>query len=219
MNKILISPSFLSADFANIERDVKTLNQSQADWFHLDIMDGRFVPNISFGFPVVSAIKKHAEKPLDVHLMILEPEKYIEEFRRAGADILTVHYEACNHLNRTICQIKDAGMIAGVSLNPHTPVNVLENILEYVDMVLIMTVNPGFGGQKFIENSYKKIQDLKSMINRINPSVMIQVDGGVTGDNAAKLANSGANILVAGNYIFKSPDIYESIKKLKNCIV
>lgn len=214
---MLVSPSFLSADFANLQRDVEIINKSEADWFHLDIMDGRFVPNITFGFPVISAINKYAQKPLDVHLMIVEPEKYIEEFKKAGADILTVHIETSNHLHRTVQQIKANGMKAGVSINPHTSVDLLEDIIEELDLVLIMSVNPGFGGQKFIENTYSKVRKLKKIITERNSKALIEIDGGVTDKNASKLKEAGTDALVAGSYIFKSDDIFKSILKLKNC--
>ncbi|MBN1252053.1 MAG: ribulose-phosphate 3-epimerase [Bacteroidales bacterium] len=212
----LISPSFLSADFGNLEKEINILNNNQADWFHLDIMDGVFVPNITFGMPVISYIKKHAKKPLDVHLMIIQPEKYIKDFKKAGADILTVHYEACTHLHRTIQEIKLADMQAGVSLNPHTPVNVLEDIIQELDLVLIMSVNPGFGGQTFIENSYKKIKQLKKLIIETKSNALIEVDGGVDNTNAAKLVDAGVNVLVAGSYIFKSENPSDRIIKLKS---
>ena len=212
----IISPSFLSADFANLERECKMINNSDADWFHLDIMDGRFVPNISFGLPVISAIKKHATKPLDVHIMIVEPEKYISAFKKAGADILTVHAEACPHLHRVIQQIKDEGMKAGVALNPHTPISVLENIIEDVDMVLIMSVNPGFGGQKFIKQTYAKVAELKQLILNTESKTLIQVDGGVDNTNMNKLFVAGVDAFVAGSYIFKSENVSETIKKMKD---
>ena len=211
----LIAPSVLSADFANLGRDVEMINQSAADWFHVDVMDGVFVPNISFGMPVIKAIKRHAEKPLDVHLMIVEPDRYISDFKAAGADVLTVHYEACTHLHRTIQAIKAEGMKAGVSLNPHTPVSVLENIIEELDLVLIMSVNPGFGGQKFIENTYYKIARLKEMINQRKSKAVIEVDGGVGLHNIQRLVNHGADVLVAGNAVFSSDDPVETIAKLK----
>ena len=212
----LISPSFLSADFTNLEKEIKLMNESEADWFHLDIMDGVFVPNITFGMPVIKQIKKHAEKPLDVHLMIVQPERYIEDFKKAGADILTVHYEACTHLHRTVQQIKSLGMKVGVSLNPHTPVHLLEDILPDLDMVLLMSVNPGFGGQKFIENTYKKINQLKALSEKINKNLLIEIDGGVDASNAEKLIDAGANVLVAGSFVFGSKNPAETVKKLKS---
>ncbi|HBX50676.1 MAG TPA: ribulose-phosphate 3-epimerase [Bacteroidales bacterium] len=216
--KRLIAPSLLSADFGNLNRDIEMINKSQAHWFHLDIMDGVFVPNISFGFPVIKYIKKAAKKPLDVHLMIIEPDKYIEKFHAAGADILTVHFEACTHLHRTIQAIKSLKIKAGVSLNPHTPVHVLENIIADLDLVLIMSVNPGFGGQKFIEHSFKKIMQLKKMINTSNSKALIEVDGGVDNSNAKKLISAGADVLVAGNYIFGSKNPEKTISDLNNII-
>lgn len=214
----LVSPSLLAADFGNLSRDVAMVNKSLADWIHLDIMDGVFVPNISFGFPVIDYVKKTAEKPLDVHLMIIDPDRYLIRFRDAGANILTVQYEACVHLNRTVNEIRNLGMKAGVALNPHTPVSLLQNILPYVDMILIMTVNPGFGGQSFIPESYRKIEELRGMIDRINPDVMIEVDGGIGTQNAAKLIGSGVDVLVAGNSVFSSSDPANTIRKLKNLI-
>lgn len=211
----LIAPSVLSADFANLERDVKMINASGADWFHIDIMDGVFVPNISFGLPVLKAIKKHATKPMDVHLMIVNPDNYIKDFKDAGADVLTVHYEACTHLHRTIQAIKAEGMKAGVAINPHTPVSVLEDVINDLDLVLIMSVNPGFGGQKFIERTYEKLRSLKSMIEKNNATCLVEVDGGVNGDNAQKLVDAGANVLVAGNYVFGHQDPNVAIQSLK----
>ncbi|MCK4662831.1 MAG: ribulose-phosphate 3-epimerase [Bacteroidales bacterium] len=212
----LVAPSLLSADFSELRKDIELVNDSRADWFHLDIMDGLFVPNISFGFPVMKAIKKYAKKPLDVHLMIVEPDRYIDDFYKYGANILTVHYEACNHLNRTIQKIKSLGIKAGVSINPHTPVHVLEDIINELDLVLIMSVNPGFGGQKFIENSYKKINKLKQLINKTKSKALIEVDGGVDNKNAKKLINFGADVLVAGSYIFNSDNPAKTISELKN---
>lgn len=214
--KHLIAPSLLSADFANLQNDIEMVNNSRADWFHVDIMDGVFVPNISIGFPVVEAIKRHAKKPLDVHLMIVEPEKYVKQFAQAGADILTVHYEASTHLHRTLQQIKDENMKAGVVLNPHSNVMLLENIIESCDLVLLMSVNPGFGGQKFIEETYFKIEKLKSMIEKRNLKTLIEVDGGVGLNNAKKLVDVGADVLVAGNAIFKSENPTKTIEDLKN---
>jgi ribulose-phosphate 3-epimerase len=211
----LIAPSILSADFGNLNSDFDMVNQSNADWFHVDVMDGRFVPNISFGFPVLKALKKVAQKPLDVHLMIVEPEKYITEFAANGADILTVHLEACTHLHRTIGAIKESGMKAGVALNPHTPVAALKDILYMCDLVCLMSVNPGFGGQKFIENTYFKIKELKEMAEIQNPNLYIEIDGGVTRDNASKLVHAGANVLVAGNTVFASPNPIQTIDLLK----
>ncbi|MCK5170686.1 MAG: ribulose-phosphate 3-epimerase [Bacteroidales bacterium] len=211
----LVSPSLLSADFGNLQRDIKMINTSEADWFHLDIMDGMFVPNISFGFPIIKYIKKHAKKPLDVHLMIVDPNRYIEDFHKVGADILTVHYEACNHLHRTVQKIKSLGMKAGVSLNPHTPVHLLKNIIVDVDLVLIMSVNPGFGGQKFIPNSIEKIKELKQLIIDKKSNALIEVDGGVDNTNAKALVEAGCDVIVAGSYIFKSEDQLETISGLK----
>lgn len=214
--KPIIAPSLLSADFGNLERDVKMLNQSKADWMHLDIMDGLFVPNISYGMPVVKAIRKISEKPLDVHLMIMQPERYIHEFKECGADMLTVHWEACTHLNRTINQIKEEGMLAGVALNPHTPVAGLEDIINDVNLVLIMSVNPGFGGQKFIERSLHKISELRDMIKRNKSEALIEVDGGVCRDNVAAIVKAGADAVVAGSAVFKSEDPESEIITLKN---
>jgi ribulose-phosphate 3-epimerase len=211
----LIAPSVLSADFGNLQRDIEMINRSEADWFHVDVMDGVFVPNISFGFPVLKTLKKHAQKPLDVHLMIVDPDRYIEQFKEAGADILTVHYEACTHLHRTIQAIKNAGMKAGVSINPHTPVSVLEDIINDVDLVLIMSVNPGFGGQKFIERTYSKLRYLKEIIAENEATCLVEVDGGVTDANAEALVKAGADVLVAGNYVFGSNSPEEAIVKIK----
>ena len=211
----MIAPSLLSADFLQLGKDVEMVNQSEADWFHCDIMDGRFVPNISFGIPVVEAIKRQARKPLDVHLMIVEPEKYFEAFAKAGADIITFHYEASTHIHRAVQQIKALGLKAGVVLNPHTPVAVLEDILADLDLVLLMSVNPGFGGQKFIERTYEKIKRLREMIEAQHASTLIEVDGGVNTQNAALLFEAGADVLVAGNAVFKSENPVETIRQLK----
>jgi ribulose-phosphate 3-epimerase len=211
----LVSTSILAADFGDLARDVLLVNNSRADWIHCDIMDGLFVPNISFGFPVIEHVKKIASKPLDVHLMIIDPDRYLDRFHDAGADILTVQYEACIHLNRTVSEIRNLGMKAGVAVNPHTPVTLLKNILPYIDMVLIMTVNPGFGGQSFIMESYNKIEELRKMINNGKYQVMIEVDGGIDTSNAAKLIDTGVNVLVAGNSVFSSKDPAETIRRLK----
>ncbi len=216
MNTHLISPSLLSADFGNLARDIEMLNNSDADWIHVDVMDGVFVPNISFGQPVVKHIKKHARKPLDVHLMIVDPARYVQSFRDAGADILTVHYEACNHVNRTLNAIRDAGMKAGVVLNPHSPVSLLEDSVQDCDLVLLMSVNPGFGGQKFIENTYSKVMTLREMCQRKNPACLIEIDGGVNFANAAKLYEAGADVLVAGNSVFSAENPAKAITDLKN---
>ena len=211
----LIAPSILAADFANLQRDVEMINNSNADWFHIDVMDGMFVPNISFGIPVIKAIKKHAKKPMDVHLMIVNPDRYIKDFKDAGADILTVHYETCNHLHRTIQAIKAEGMQAGVVLNPHTPIAVLEDIILDLDLVLLMSVNPGFGGQSFIENTYKKVIQLKDLIEKSGSKALIEIDGGVNDKNAPKLVAAGADVLVAGSFVFKSDNPTETIAGLK----
>lgn len=216
MKNHLIAPSILSADFANLQKDVEMINQSDADWFHVDVMDGVFVPNISFGMPVVKAIKKHAKKPLDVHLMIVNPDNYITAFKNAGADILTVHYETCIHLNRTIQTIKANSMKAGVSLNPHTPIALLEDIIKDVDVVLIMSVNPGFGGQSFIENTYKKVIQLRDLIEKSGSKAKIEVDGGVNLETGKMLLAAGADVLVAGSFVFKSNNPTDTILKLKN---
>ena len=214
-NKML-APSLLSADFGNLARDIDIINSSRADWLHIDIMDGVFVPNISFGFPVLEYVKKLSQKPLDVHLMIVEPNKFIEECKNIGAMMMNVHYEACTHLHRTITAIQQAGMKAGVTLNPHTPVELLEDIVNEVDLVLIMSVNPGFGGQKFIENTYSKVARLRSMIERKGSKALIEVDGGVNLDNAANIYRAGADVLVAGNAVFRAPDISAAIEAFKN---
>lgn len=216
MNSPLISPSILSADFGYLARDIEMLNSSKADYIHVDVMDGMFVPNISFGAPVIKFVNKHAKKPLDVHLMIENPDKYLEQFKQVGANILTVHYEACPHLHRTIQAIKALGMKAGVSLNPHTPVNVLNDIIHDIDVVLIMSVNPGFGGQKFIEHSYAKISKLKELIVKTSSDTLIEVDGGVNFDNYKKLVEVGVDILVAGNTVFASDNPVKTIEELKN---
>jgi ribulose-phosphate 3-epimerase len=213
-----VAPSLLSADFNNLGRDIEMVNNSEADWFHLDIMDGVFVPNMSFGFPVVEHIAKLAKKPLDVHLMIVDPDRYIQRFKEAGANVLTVHWEACTHLHRTIAETKRQGMKAGVSLNPHTPVEHLSEILPELDLVLIMSVNPGFGGQSFIKNSLSKISRLRQMIDSQNLNTLIEVDGGVTEKNAAELYHAGANVLVAGNAVFKSESPALAIKQIKESI-
>lgn len=212
----LIAPSILSANFANLAEDIVMLNNSKADWLHVDVMDGVFVPNISFGFPVIKAIKKITEKPLDVHLMIVNPDQYIEAFNEIGANILTVHLEACNHLNRSINTIKKLGMKAGVAINPHTPINLLEDIISEIDVVCLMSVNPGFGGQKFIENTYQKIIKLKDLIVREKSNCLIEIDGGVDLSNYNKLIENGANVLVAGNTVFTSNNPQETINILKN---
>jgi ribulose-phosphate 3-epimerase len=215
MKNTLIAPSVLAADFANLQRDIEMINNSEADWFHIDIMDGVFVPNISFGMPVLEAITKHAKKTIDVHLMIIDPDRYIKTFAALGSTILTVHYEACNHLHRTLQAIKAEGMKAGIALNPHTNIDLLEDIINDIDMVCIMSVNPGFGGQSFIENTYSKIEKLKALIHRKNASTLIEIDGGVTDKNAAQLVKAGADVLVAGNFVFKAVNPTKTISDLK----
>ncbi len=215
--KRLIAPSLLAADFTKLGEEIRMVNESQADWIHCDVMDGNFVPNISFGLPVIAQIKKIAEKPVDVHLMITDPDRYLERFKEAGADILTVHYEACPHLHRTVGAIRELGMKAGVALNPHTPVQMLIDIMRDVDMVLLMSVNPGFGGQKFIQGSYKRLATLRQMVNTLSPDCLIQVDGGVNLDTGRQLFLTGADVLVAGNFVFSAPDPKATIAALKNC--
>jgi len=218
MRQVLLAPSVLAADFANLQRDIELINASQADWFHIDIMDGVFVPNISFGMPVLEAISKHATKTIDVHLMIVDPDRYIKTFKQLGADILTVHYEACTHLHRTLQAIKAEGMQAGVALNPHTPVHLLEDVIQDIDLVCIMSVNPGFGGQSFIENTYTKITQLKALITRKGAKTRIEIDGGVTDKNAKALADAGADVLVAGSFVFKSANPTQTIAELKKTV-
>ena len=218
MKNTLIAPSILAADFANLQRDIEMINNSQADWFHIDIMDGVFVPNISFGMPVLEAITKHTQKTIDVHLMIIDPDRYIKTFAALGANILSVHYEACTHLHRTLQAIKAEGMKAGVVLNPHTNVDLLEDVINDIDMVCIMSVNPGFGGQSFIANTYSKIEKLKALINRKGAATLIEIDGGVTDKNALQLVEAGANILVAGNFVFKALNPTQTIADLKNLL-
>lgn len=215
MKKPLIAPSLLAADFGNLQRDIEMVNTSEATWHHIDVMDGVFVPNISYGMPVINAIKKSATKPLDVHLMIVDPDRYIEAFAKLGATNLTVHYEACTHLHRTLQAIKAQGMKAGVALNPHTNVMVLEDTIQDIDLVIVMSVNPGFGGQSFIENTYEKVKALKTLISRKSASTLIEIDGGVTTENAQLLVEAGADVLVAGSFVFKSTDPMATIKALK----
>ena len=214
--KHLIAPSVLSADFANLQKDIEMINRSDADWFHIDIMDGVFVPNISYGFPVLKAIQKYAKKPLDVHLMIIDPDRYLQDFKHAGAENITVHIEACTHLHRTLHAIKDLGCKAGVAINPHSPISLLEDSIEDIDIVCLMSVNPGFGGQKFIDNTYKKIKELLSMASGRNNDLLIEIDGGVSNQNALKLLQAGANVLVAGNSVFSASDPLIEIAALKN---
>ena len=211
----LIAPSVLAADFANLQRDVEMINRSEADWFHIDIMDGVFVPNISFGMPVLRDIVKHATKPMDVHLMIVDPDRYINTFAKLGANVLTVHYEACTHLHRTLQAIKAEGMQAGVALNPHTPVHLLKDLIQDIDLVCLMSVNPGFGGQKFIENTYNKVSELRQLIDSKGAGTRIEIDGGVTDQNTAKLVECGADVLVAGSFVFKAEDSVATVANLK----
>lgn len=218
MKKTLIAPSVLAADFANLQRDIEMINSSEADWFHIDIMDGVFVPNISFGMPVLEAISKHAKKTIDVHMMIVDPDRYIKTFASLGANILTVHYEACTHLHRTLQAIIAEGMKAGVALNPHTPIALLEDVIQDIDLVCIMSVNPGFGGQSFIENTYKKVTQLKELIAKNNAKTIIEIDGGVTNKNAKQLVDAGADVLVAGSFVFKSDNPIETISDLKKML-
>jgi ribulose-phosphate 3-epimerase len=214
--KPIIAPSVLAADFANLQRDIEMINNSEADWFHIDIMDGVFVPNISFGMPVLEAIAKHAKKTIDVHLMIIDPDRYIKTFADLGANVLTVHYEACTHLHRTLQAIKAEGMKAGVALNPHTSIDLLADVINDIDLVCVMSVNPGFGGQSFIENTYSKVQKLKQLIVEKRAATQIEIDGGVTSANAKKLIDAGADVLVAGSFVFKSTDPIQTIAALKN---
>lgn len=215
---ILIAPSLLSADFGKLQNEIEMVNRSEADWFHVDVMDGVFVPNISFGFPVIKTIKKHATKPLDVHLMIINPDRYLKQFSEAGADVLSVHFEACNHLHRTVYAIKELGMMAGVVINPHTPVDFLKDIIHDTDMILVMAVNPGYGGQRFIHNTFRKVEDLKNLILQRNSKARIEVDGGVDLQNASALYKAGADILVAGNTVFSAVDPVDTIARLKKSI-
>lgn len=215
MKNTIIAPSILAADFANLQRDIEIINNSEADWFHIDIMDGVFVPNISFGMPVLEAITKHTKKTIDVHLMIIDPDRYIQTFADLGANVLTVHYEACNHLHRTLQAIKAAGMKAGVAINPHTNIDLLEDVINDIDLVCVMSVNPGFGGQSFIENTYSKIEKLRNLITLKNATTIIEIDGGVTNRNAAQLVAAGADVLVAGNFVFKADNPTQTIADLK----
>jgi ribulose-phosphate 3-epimerase len=217
-NRPIIAPSVLAADFANLGREIGMINQSDADWIHIDIMDGVFVPNISMGFPVVEAIRRHASKPMDVHLMIVQPERYVEAFAKAGASNISIHVEACPHLHRNIQQIKDLGCRAGVAINPHTPINSLENVIADIDLICLMSVNPGFGAQKFIEHTYSKIRALKALINATSSKALIEIDGGVNQTNARPLLDAGADVLVAGNFVFTAEDPLSVIRNLKTCL-
>ena len=214
----LIAPSMLACDFGNLESEISMVNKSEADWFHIDVMDGVFVPNISFGTPIMNVLKKYTKKPLDVHLMIINPDNYIEKFAELGSSVLTVHFEACTHLHRTIQRIKSLNMKAGVAINPHTPISSLESIIKEIDLVCIMSVNPGFGGQSFIETTYQKIKDLKSLINKCNSKTLIEIDGGVNSENAKKLIENGADVLVAGSFVFKSENPTNTISTLSSLI-